>query len=395
MFEDITVIDAASYVAGPAAATVLADFGANVIKLEPPHGDGYRGLAARYRTDYNWLLTSRNKRSLALDITSEEGQQLLHRLVERCDVLIVNFNRRQLVKYQLEYDTLKAINPRLIVAQLTGYGNRGPDANRRAFDVAAWWARTGIMDMMKPFGGAPTNGVGGVGDHASAMSMFGAIMMALYRREKTGEGSFVSSSLAANGVWSMGMPLQGAIAGYDVSAVLEEKGPLSPFTMSFRTRDGRYVMLVGANPKREWPLICKALGKADWLDDPRFEDMKGVMKNRAELRVAFAEAFAKLNLNEAIAALEEVDATYSVVEKLKDVITDAQLIENEIIVPTGDEDPDYQWTINSPIEVEGLSKVAIKRAPNIGQHSTEILKEAGFDEVEIDGLVQSGVIRRD
>jgi crotonobetainyl-CoA:carnitine CoA-transferase CaiB-like acyl-CoA transferase len=111
--------------------------------------------------------------------------------------------------------------------------------------------------------------------------------------------------------------------------------------------------------------------------------------------VAFAEAFAKLNLNEAIAALEEVDATYSVVEKLKDVITDAQLIENEIIVPTGDEDPDYQWTINSPIEVEGLSKVAIKRAPNIGQHSTEILKEAGFDEVEIDGLVQSGVIRRE
>jgi crotonobetainyl-CoA:carnitine CoA-transferase CaiB-like acyl-CoA transferase len=179
MFEDLTVIDAASYVAGPAAATVMADYGANVIKLEPPQGDGYRGLAARYRTDYNWLLTSRNKRSLALDITSDEGQKMLHRLIEKADVLIVNFNLRQLAKFQLEYDTLKAINPRLVLAQLTGYGNRGPEAGRRAFDVAAWWARTGVMDMMKPFGGPPTNGVGGVGDHASAMSMFGAIMMAL------------------------------------------------------------------------------------------------------------------------------------------------------------------------------------------------------------------------
>jgi crotonobetainyl-CoA:carnitine CoA-transferase CaiB-like acyl-CoA transferase len=369
MFEDLTVIDAASYVAGPAAATVMADYGANVIKLEPLTGDGYRGLAARYRTDYNWLLTSRNKRSLALDITSDDGQKMLHRLIEKADVLIVNFNLRQLAKFQLEYDTLKAINPRLVLAQLTGYGNRGPEADRRAFDVAAWWARTGVMDMMKPFGGPPTNGVGGVGDHASAMSMFGAIMMALYRREKTGEGSFVSSSLAANGVWSMGMPLQGAIAGY--------------------------VMLVGANPMREWPLICRALGKKDWLTDPRYADIKGIMEHRDELRGAFAEAFIQLNLQQAVVALDEADATYSVVEKLKDVITDAQLIENEIIVPTGDPDPDYQWTINSPIGVEGLAKVPIKRAPAIGEHSAEILQEAGFEAAEIEAMLQSGVIRQD
>lgn len=395
MFEDLTVIDAASYVAGPAAATVMADYGANVIKLEPPTGDGYRGLAARYRTDYNWLLTSRNKRSLALDITSDEGQKLLHRLIEKADVLIVNFNLQQLSKYQLEYDTLKAINPRLVLAQLTGYGNRGPEANRRAFDVAAWWARTGVMDMMKPFGGPPTSGVGGVGDHASAMSMFGAIMMALYRREKTGAGSFVTSSLAANGVWSMGMPLQGAIAGYDVSEMLEAKGPRSPFTLSYQTRDGRYVMLVGANPVREWPLICRALGRTEWLDEPRYADIKGIMAHRDDLRVAFAEAFARLNLDQVVTALDQEDATYSVVEKLKDVITDAQLIENEIIVPTGDSDPDYQWTINSPIGVEGVAKVPIKRAPSIGQHSIEILQEAGFDSAEIDAMQQSGVIRQD
>ena len=394
MFDDLTVIDAASYVAGPAAATVMADFGARVIKIEPPNGDGYRGLAGRYRTNYNWLLTSRNKRSLALDITSEAGQQTLHKLIETADVLVVNFSLNQLTKYRLDFATLQAINPRIILAQLTGYGNRGPEADRRAFDVAAWWARTGIMDMMKPKGGPPTNGVGGVGDHASAMSVFGGIMMALYRREKTGEGSFVTSSLAGNGAWSMGMPLQGAIAGYDLAEILEEKGYRSPFTLAYRTRDMRYIMLVGANPAREWPLICRALNKS-WLDDPRFEDMKGVMRHRDELRESIAEIFAQLTLNEAIARLDECDATYSVVEKLKDVITDAQLIENEVIIPTFDEDPDYQWTINSPIELVGERKVPVRRAPELGQHSTEILAEAGFTEAEISALVQAGVIRQE
>ncbi len=224
MFEDITVIDAASYVAGPAAATVMADYGANVIKLEPPKGDAYRGLAARYRTNYNWLLTSRHKRSLALDIRQTEGQELLHQMLKTADVLVVNFNVTQLEKYQLEYEKLKQINPRLILAQITGYGNRGPEADRRAFDVAAWWARTGIMDMMKTPGELPPLGAGGVGDHATAMTLFGAIMMALYRREKTGHGSFVSTSLAANGVWSMGMHVQGMIAGYDPTDLLKEKG---------------------------------------------------------------------------------------------------------------------------------------------------------------------------
>jgi formyl-CoA transferase len=132
-----------------------------------------------------------------------------------------------------------------------------------------------------------------------------------------------------------------------------------------------------------------------WLDDPRFQDMKGVMRHRDELREAIAESFAQLTLNEAIARLDEFDATYSVVEKLKDVITDAQLIENEVIIPTFDDDPDYQWTINSPIEMVGQQKVPVKRAPEVGQHSAEILTEAGFTEAEIAALLQAGVIRQD
>lgn len=392
MFQDLTVIDAASYVAGPAAATVMADYGANVIKVEPLQGDSYRSLAARYRTNYNWLLTSRNKRSIGIDVRQVEGQDLLHKLISEADVLIVNFNLAQLQKYRLNFETLKTINPRIVLAQITGYGNRGPEASRRAFDVAAWWARTGIMDLMKSPGGTPPNGAGGVGDHASAMTLFGAIMMALYRREKTGQGAFVSTSLAANGVWSMGMHVQGMIAGYDPTELLKEKG-YSPFTISYETRDGGFIMLVGANPAREWPLLCRAVGKSDWLADPRFEDLRGVMKNREEIRGGFSEQFKQLTTSEAMAALDEVDATYSLVEPLRDVVTDAQLIENEIIRATGDSDPDYQFTVNSPFDFEGEPKAQIHRAPELGAHTHEILAEAGLDEAAMAELKTKGVIR--
>ncbi|MFN3239097.1 MAG: CoA transferase, partial [Pseudomonadales bacterium] len=236
------------------------------------------------------------------------------------------------------------------------------------------------------------NGAGGVGDHASAMTLFGAIMMALYRREKTGHGSFVSTSLAANGVWSMGMHVQGMIAGYDPTRLLKEKG-YSPFTISYQTRDEGYLMLVGANPNREWPLLCRALNGLEWLTDPRFVDMKSIMQHRAEVRALFAEAFQQMTTSEAMQALDDVDATYSVVEPLRDVVTDAQLLENDVIRPTGDSDPDYQFTVNSPIEMAGEDKVAVRRAPDIGAHSEEILAELGLDAAAITELVAANVVR--
>ncbi len=393
MLNDLKVIDVASYVAGPAAATVMGDYGADVIKIEPPDGDGYRRLASRYRTDYNWLLTSRNKRSLALDITEAEARKVLHKLIDEADVLLVNFNSSQLTRYNLRYEDLKVRNPRLIFAQITGYGTRGPEAERRAFDTAAWWARSGILDMMKPYQGAPTNGVGGVGDHASAMTLFGAIMLALYRREKTGKGSYVATSLAANGAWSNSMHLQGAIAGYDLAALLDEKGYRSPFFNPYMTRDNRYIVLVGPSPQREWPLICKALSRTAWIDDPRFTDIAAIMKQRDMVGQMFAEEFAKYTLVELVKKLDEADVTYSVVEKINDVLHDAQLIENDIIVKTDSANPDFQWTVNSPLEVDGVKKRKVQEAPDVGQHSREVLYEAGFSEAEVTKLIDLGFVR--
>ena len=389
----LRVIDAASYVAGPAASTVMADFGADVIKIEPPEGDSYRRLAARHRTDYNWQLTSRGKRALALDLKQAEGQAVMHNLVKQADVLVVNFNAGQLAEYQLQYELLRQLNPRLIFAQITGYGSRGPDRNKRAFDLAAWWARTGIMDMMKPLGGAPVNGVGGVGDHASAMSLYGVTMMALYDRERTGQGASVSTSLVANGAWSNGMQLQGVIACFDLGLMLEEQGYRNPFVLAYVTRDNRYIVLVGPAPAREWPRLCRALGHPEWLAQPRFVDMQAIMQRRDEVRALFAAAFARVTLDAMVAALEAEDVTFSVLEKNRDVVRDAHLIENEVIVKTDSEHPDYQWTVASPIQVAGQHKRVPTEAPAIGAHSRQIMAELGYAEAEIERLLAAGIIK--
>ena len=214
LLKALKVIDAASFLAGPGAATVLGDYGADVIKIEPFAGDGYRTLSRPHRTDYNWQLTSRNKRSLALDLNTEPGREIIQRLAEEADVLILNFFDDQLARYGLEYEALREKNPRLVYARMSGFGTRGPEARKRGFDSTGWWARTGLMDLVRDKGQAPVMGAPGFGDHSSAMSLFGAIMLGLYRRERTGVGCQVETSLLANGIWANGMQVQGAnIAG--------------------------------------------------------------------------------------------------------------------------------------------------------------------------------------
>ena len=213
--DDLTVIDAATFLAGPGAATILADYGANVIKIEPPEGDGYRTLVGRYPVPYHWHLTSRNKRSLALDLSKDEGQKVIHQLLAKADVMTTNFMPEQLKRYRLNYEEVQAINPQLIFAHITGYGDSGPDANRRAFDVTGWWARSGMMEFIRDPEQVPLLPAPGMGDHSTATALFAAIMSGLYRRERTGEGSHVSTSLAATGVWANGMAIQGVIAGQD------------------------------------------------------------------------------------------------------------------------------------------------------------------------------------
>ncbi len=392
LFDDLKVVDAASFLAGPGAATVLGDYGADVIKIEALQGDGYRTLKGSHPIDYNWQLTSRNKRSVALNLDEADGRGVLHRLVQDADVVVVNYVGSQLARFGLEYETLKALNHRLVYAHLTGFGTKGPGASKRGFDSTAWWARSGMMEMVREPGQQPLMGIPGFGDHSSAMALFGAIMMGLYRRERTGEGGYVATSLAANGVWANGMSLQGVIAGFDLAEKRQQKGWLNPFSSVYPTSDGRHVLLTIINPDREWPLLCAALGHNEWLDDPRFATLRDLFHNRADLISAVASVTGQLTLDDLCVRLDQARVTYEVVRRMSEVVQDEQLFANDVLVHTGSDDPSYPVTIANPVTVAGEGKRSSGPAPAVGAHSVEVLKEHGFSGDQIDDLIGRGVV---
>lgn len=391
LLEGIKVIDLASFLAGPGAATLFADYGAEVIKVEPPGGDGYRRLHGAWRTDYNWQLTSRNKRGMSIDIRSDEGRDVLMKLLADADVLVTNFRNDQLEGFGIPWETLHAACPRLILAQLTGYGNEGPDRLRRGYDSTAFFARTGIMRLSEHKGQEPPFPPGGIGDHASAMSLFAGIMMALYKREKTGEGSFVETSLIAMGCWTNGMQLQGAIAGFDIAEVLETR-ERSPFAMVYETREGRHICLVLTHPAKEFAEVSRALGHPEWLEDERFADIRSIMRHRDEVRQLFRETIGSMKMPDVCKALDAYHLTYGLVEGLTEVVQDAHLIENGIVTQTQSADPDFQWTIANPIKISGEAVRPAIDPPAYGEETVAILREHGFSDTEIDNLLQGQVV---
>lgn len=390
--EDLIVVDAATFLAGPGAATMLGDFGAKVIKIEPPSGDGYRGLVGRYPVPYHWLLTSRNKESLALDLSKDSGQALLHQVIAKADVMTTNFMRSQLERYQLTYPTLKAINPRLVFGHITGYGDEGPEADRRAFDVTGWWARSGMMEFVRDPDQTPLMPAPGMGDHSTATALFGAIMSGLYKRERTGEGCHVSTSLAANGVWANGMALQGVAAGNDLAEHRQQAGWVNPLSAAYGCADGSYLVLTMINTAREYPQLCAALGHPEWLQDERFSDIRQAMRNRGDLQQMISDAFAQIDYAEAARRLDDEGITYSKVQTMSDVLVDPQLRAAGIVIETGDTQGDYELTISSPINMVGEVKKPPQRAPDIGANSLSVLRELDFDEDYIQSLIGAGIV---
>lgn len=390
--EDLVVVDAATFLAGPGAATMLGDFGAKVIKIEPPSGDGYRGLVGRYPVPYHWLLTSRNKESLALDLSKDSGQALLHQVIAKADVMTTNFMRSQLERYQLTYPTLKVINPRLVFGHITGYGDEGPEADRRAFDVTGWWARSGMMEFVRDPDQTPLMPAPGMGDHSTATALFGAIMSGLYKRERTGEGCHVSTSLAANGVWANGMALQGVAAGNDLAEHRQQAGWVNPLSAAYGCADGSYLVLTMINTAREYPQLCAALGHPEWLQDERFSDIRQAMRNRGDLQQMISDAFAQIDYAEAARRLDDEGITYSKVQTMSEVLVDPQLRAAGIVIETGDTQGDYELTISSPINMVGEVKKVPQRAPDIGANSLSVLRELDFAEDYIQSLIGAGIV---
>jgi crotonobetainyl-CoA:carnitine CoA-transferase CaiB-like acyl-CoA transferase len=396
LLDGIRVIDAASFIAGPVATTVMADFGADVIKVEPPGGDGYRIRNTGYpASPYNfpWIVDNRNKRGIAIDLRTAEGQDLLHRLVRGADVFVTNLPLDGRERLRVRYEDLAPLNPRLIYASVTAYGERGDEANRPGFDSTALWARTGLMDLVRPSPDAPpSRSLPGMGDHPTGMSLFGAIMAALYQRERTGRGTMVSTSLMANGLWWNAIQVQGILCGARTVVRPPREQSVSALANLYRCRDGRWFLMSLTADERRWPDLAACLDRADLVADPRFATIETRRANASALIAILDDVFAKKDWAEWRAILERSGIAFGVVGTLDDIPGDRQMVDSGALVPIEDARAGARLTVSSPFEIEGQHKRKPTLAPGVGEHTTEILREAQFTEAEIDRLLRTGVV---
>lgn len=395
LFKGLKVIDCASYIAAPAAATVLADFGAEVIKVEPPEGDPYRELwhlpgAPAARSNYAWELDSRHKRSLVLDLKRPEGLAVMHRLIGQADVFITNLPLPVRERLGVAHEQLAPLNERLIYASFTAYGEHGPESHKTGFDGTAWWARSGLMDMVRPDHTAvPARATAGMGDHPSAIAMYGAIVTALYRREKTGKGGLVATSLLANGAWSNSVQIQAHLRGAKYPPRPPREQAANPLSNVFKCRDGRWLSMILLNPAKQLAGLYTALGCPELLDDPRYTTPEGLRANAQALTRLFDERFAERDLKDWRSRLDEAGVTFGVIGNLTDIDEDEQMRAAGVLVESGD---GSGLAVNSPIHLEGSPKRAPGFAPALGQHSEQVLREAGYGEQDIQALCAAGVV---
>jgi crotonobetainyl-CoA:carnitine CoA-transferase CaiB-like acyl-CoA transferase len=396
MFEGLKVLDCSSFIAAPAAATILSDFGADVIKIEPPGaGDPYRAVPLlptmpQARENYAWMLASRNKRGLALNLAKPSAQQVVRRLVVQADVFITNFPAVVRKKLGLRYEDLAPLNDRLIYASFTGYGEYGEEASKPGFDITAWWARSGLMDGVRTEATAPpARSLTGMGDHPSGISLYAGIVMGLYQRQLTGMGAHVGTSLLANGVWCNGVMAQAALCGARFIDRPPREQALNAFTNYYQCRDKRWLILTILNEERQWPVFIKCLGREDLQNDPRFATSGDRMKHAVALTAVFDKTFATKDRSEWREILAEGGIVFDVVASAQDIPNDSQIKANDILVPF---DNDTVLTITSPISVEGQEKVSPRRPPAVGQHTDEVLREAGYDGAMIEELRADGAV---
>ena len=396
IFSGLKVVDMASFLAGPGAATVLSDFGADVIKVEPPGiGDPHRMTYKippnpSAKENYGWHLSNRNKRGMALDLKSPHAREVVERLVKWADVFVINFPNPVRKRLQLTYEDIAPWNPRLIYADLTGYGDAGPDADLPGFDITAYWARTGLLAMTRDAGAPPTLPVPASGDHATAIGLYSAIVTGLYRRERTGKGSHVTTSLIGEGIWSSAMSIQAALCGAKFFPLHDRKNPPNAIFNVYQTSDDHWFLIVVQ--AKDWAALATGIGHPELLLDARFVDDATRAANSAKLAEILDSVFTSEPLAHWREVLDRARITYGIVRSPAECITDPQVLANDIIVPIEGGDEHLKLTVSSPLKIHGVQKVTARRAPELGEHNEELLKQLGFTDDDIDGFRANGAI---
>lgn len=394
----IKVVELAMWVAGPSTGAVLGDWGADVIKLEDTRGgDPIRAMSTRaLGTDARVMppyeLDNRNKRSVTVDLRRAEGAEFATRVIERADVFLTSLRPATLERMRLDYATLSARNPRLVYATLNGYGHRGPDRDRPAFDYAAAWARSGIMATVAEPGQAPPAQRPGMIDHAAGLGLAGAIAAALLQRVHSGRGCEVRISLFQMGLWMNATDLTIALQTGRAPQPESRSERTNPIWNSYQCSDGKWIYFVMVQSDVYWPDVCAALGKPEWKDDPRFASFEARWKNSRELTRLIDEVIAARTCEEWGPIFDRHDLIWAPVQTEAEVLEDRQAHALGSFAEVEGADAPAPRVVNSPVEFGEAKASPHRRAPELGQHTEEVALESGLDWEQIAKLKDAGVI---
>jgi crotonobetainyl-CoA:carnitine CoA-transferase CaiB-like acyl-CoA transferase len=385
MLDGVRVVELGVWVAGPAAGGVLADWGADVIKVEAPAGDPFRrmlqvtGGGREGIASPPFDLDNRGKRSVVLDLRTEDGRRTMDRLLATADVFLTNLRPEAVAELGFGVEVVRARHPHLVYASVTGYGRDGPDAGRAGYDVGAFWARSGLASMSVPAGEPQGHFRGGVGDHVTALSALAGILGALLERERTGTGRLVEVSLLRTGTycfgWDLSMQLRWGAMGETTPRTLTGNPMINPY----QAADGAWFWILGVESDRMWPKILAALGREEWADDDRWRTARDRRHNSESLVAALDAIFATRTRAEWTAIFDEHDVWWAPVSTPAEVVADPQALAAGAFIDV----PGGGWVeghraVASPVQFDGR-QVAPGPVPALGEHTAEVLAELEGD----------------
>jgi crotonobetainyl-CoA:carnitine CoA-transferase CaiB-like acyl-CoA transferase len=399
VLEGVRVVEVAQWWFVPAATAVLADWGADVVKVEHPvSGDPQRGLVtsglipAAGGVNFMVEQPNRGKRSVGIDLATPVGLRLLHRLLERADVFVTNFLPAARRRLRIDVEDVRAVNPRVVYVRGHGQGARGPDAEKGGYDAASFWCRGGIGHALTPRDAdAPVMQRAAFGDSTGALAVAGGVAAALFRRERTGEGSVVDVSLLGTAMWLMAPDIVASkLLGIDLPSG-DRTQPPNPIVNSYRTKDGRWLFLNMLQPDRFWPDLCRRLGRDDLIADARFADGRARFENRADCVRVLDAIFAERTLAEWRVALGDAEGVWAPMQTARELPDDPQARANGYLADVERADGPPFSLVASPVQFDGEAPV-LRPAPDLGQHTEEVLLDLGVGWDELAAAKEAGAI---
>ncbi|MEV8546515.1 CoA transferase [Streptomyces sp. NPDC051572] len=403
VLEGLRVIELASWTFVPAAGAVLADWGADVIKVEDLNhgGDPARSLVmgglrrenARADRDYMLEMGNRGKRSIGIDLRTEQGRGILSKLVATADVFITNWLPDARRRLKIDVEDIRAINPGIIYARGSGYGTEGPDAGKGGFDSATYMARGGVAFAVTPQDSdRPIDQSPGFGDLPAGLTLAGGIAAALYKRATTGESSVVDVSLLSQAVWMVGPDIMAAdLFGVDRTNVTVSGKSPNPAAQKYRTSDGRWLQLCFMQPDRYWAAFTRRIGRSDLTEDSRFVPAENLFANKDAAADELAATFVEHSLEHWKKVLADEEGVWSAIASPREVLSDPQVQANGYLIPNVDEQGVEYKVASNPVQFDETPPQAA-RAPEYAEHTEQILLECGLDWVAIAEAKDSGAV---